>query len=433
MVSKSFDGSAVMYGGNLSPGRTVGAAARRWEATISPDWFDSQAMTILQVVPRLDEGGVERTTVDIAEAVVLAGGKAVVVSEGGRMEADLARAGAVHERLPVASKNPLTMRANVGRLAAVIEKHGAELVHARSRAPAWSAYYAAERSGRPFVTTFHGAYDRGLPLKTSYNAIMAKGRFVIANSTYIGRHVQEIYGVERARLRIIPRGVDLFRFDPEQVSVSRVVRLAESWHLPDGLPVVMLPGRLTRWKGHELLLDALTRLADLEFFTIMVGGEQPGHAGYREELEGLIRQKGLIGRAAVMGYCDDMPAAYRLSDVVVSASLDPEAFGRVISEAQALGRPVVAANHGGAPEQILDGHTGRLFAPGDPDALAEGIRWALGLTPEEREVLASHALAHVRISFSKQAMCQRTLAVYAEVLGRPLPTTGSDLGSSAAL
>lgn len=434
MVWKDVDGSAVMFEGILSPGRVGKGTARRWrqEATISPDWFDSQAMTVLQVVPRLDGGGVERTTVDIAEAVVLAGGKAVVVSEGGRMEAELQRVGALHERLPVASKNPLRMRANVGRLAAIIEKHGVELVHARSRAPAWSAYYAAKRSGRPFVTTFHGAYDRGVPLKTSYNAIMAKGRYVIANSSFIGRHVQEVYGVERARLRVIPRGVDLFRFDPEQVSVSRVVRLAETWNLPDGLPVVMLPGRLTRWKGQELLLEALTRLADLEFFTVFVGAEQPGHAGYREELERLIREKGLIGRAAVLGHCDDMPAAYRLSDVVVSASTDPEAFGRVISEAQALGRPVVAADHGGAPEQILDGHTGRLFPPGDPEGLAAGIRWALGLSPEEREILAKHALSHVRISFSKQAMCQRTLAVYAEVLGRPLPGGEAELRQSAA-
>ncbi len=399
---------------------------------MSPLRFDSLGLSLMQVLPRLEGGGVERTTVDIAEAVVKAGGQALVVSEGGQMEVDLKRVGALHEKLPVASKNPITMRANVGRLAGLIEEYQIELVHARSRAPAWSAYYAAKRSNRPFVTTFHGAYDRGVPLKQSYNAIMTKGERVIANSEFIARHVREVYGVERERLRVIPRGVDLFRFDPDQVSVPRVIRLAERWNLPDGVPVVMLPGRLTRWKGQHLLLDALQRLPDLDLIAAFVGAEQPGHAGFRDELEQAIRDKGLIGRAVVLGHCDDMPAAYRLADVVVSASTDPEAFGRVISEAQALGRPVVAADHGGAPEQILNGHTGLLFPPGDAESLAQGIRWALGLTPEEREVMARDALSHVRISFSKQQMCERTLAVYAEVLGRELVMESPDLDDISA-
>ncbi|GAB5471203.1 MAG: glycosyltransferase family 4 protein [Rhodospirillales bacterium] len=397
------------------------------EASIAALRFDSPTWCLLQVLPRLDSGGVERTTVDIADAVVKAGGKAVVVSEGGEMEVDLQRAGAIHERLPVASKNPLVMRTNIKRLSQVIARHEVDIVHARSRAPAWSAYYAAKRCERPFVTTFHGAYSRGVPLKQSYNAIMTKGRRVIANSEYIGRHLREVYGVERERLRVIPRGVDLLRFDPQQVSVARVIRLAEQWQLPDGVPVVMLPGRLTRWKGQHLVLEALEHLSDLDLIAAFVGGEQPGHAGYREELEQAIRDRGLIGRAQVLGHCDDMPAAYRLADVVVSASTDPEAFGRVISEAQALGRPVVAADHGGAPEQILDGHTGKLFPPGDAKALAEGIRWGLGLTPEQREILAMDALAHVRISFSKEQMCTRTLAVYAEVLGRAVTLDNREL------
>ncbi len=394
--------------------------------------FDSLGLSLLQVLPRLGGGGVERTTVDIAEAVVKAGGQALVVSEGEPMEVDLKRAGAIHKKLPVASKNPITMRANVGRLAGLIEEFNIEIVHARSRAPAWSAYYAAKRCDKPFITTFHGAYDRGIPLKQSYNAIMTKGRRVIANSEFIGRHVQEVYGVERDRLRIIPRGVDLFRFDPEQVSVPRIIRLAERWNLPDGVPVVMLPGRLTRWKGQHLLLDALQRLGDLDLIATFVGGEQPGHPGYRDELEQAIRDKGLIGRAVVLGACDDMPAAYRLADAVVSASTDPEAFGRVISEAQALGRPVVAADHGGAPEQILEHHTGVLFPPSDAEGLAEGIRWALSLTPQQREILAVDALSHVRISFSKERMCERTLAVYAEVLGRELVIESPDLDDMSA-
>ncbi len=287
-------------------------------------------------------------------------------------------------------------------------------MHARSRAPAWSAYYAAKRRGRPFVTTFHGTYNRGVPLKQQYNAIMTKGERVIANSEFISRHIRENYTVDPTRIRVIHRGIDLFRFDPAKVSNERVVALAQRWRLPDGVPVIMLPGRLTRWKGQRLLIEAMTQLADLDCVALMVGSDQ-GRDNYRSELEALIREKRLIGRAVVLDQCDDMPAAYKLADVVVSASTDPEAFGRVVSEGQALGRPVVAANHGGAPEQILLDRTGFLFEPGSVEGLAQALRRALALTAEQRQVLAGEALAHVREFFSKEQMCARTLALYREI------------------
>ncbi len=375
----------------------------------------SKGPVVMQVVPALVTGGAERGTIDIAGAIVAEGGTAIVASEGGPMEHDLKRLGALHLKMPLASKNPLVMRRNVTRLQRAIESYGVDLLHARSRAPAWSAHAAARRSGCHFVTTFHAPYNFSNALKKRYNAIMAEGERVIAISEFIAQHVREHYKVDPKKLRVIPRGVDLARFDPDRVSAERMIQLSTRWRLPDGLPLILMPGRLTRWKGQAVLLEALSHLRDLDYRCVFVGSDQ-GRTAYRRELEGLISQHGLEGKVSLLDECKDMPAAYMLSDVVVSASTDPEGFGRVIGEAQALGRPVVASDHGGAREQILAGQTGFLFPSGDAAALAEALRKALGLTRDERALLHSAAIARVRQHFSKDQMCAKTLAVYKEVL-----------------
>ena len=370
---------------------------------------------VLQVLPSLVSGGAERGAVDIASAVVAAGGTGLVASEGGPMEHELNRAGGRHIKLPLASKNPVVMYRNIGRLVEVIRSHGVEIVHARSRAPAWSAAAAARRTGARFVTTFHGAYSFGNGLKRRYNAIMTAGERVIANSYFIERHIGENYKVDPARVRVIHRGIDLDRFDPEKVSAERVIQLATRWRLRDGIPVVMLPGRLTRLKGHVDLIEALRQIADLDFLCVLVGSDR-GRAAYKAELERLAARHDLASRVFVPGQCDDMPAAYMLADVVVCPSTDPEAFGRVVSEAQAMGCPVIASDHGGVPEQVLDGRTAFLFPPGDRTALAQALRKALGLGAPEREILSLAARTHARANFAKDKMCQATLAVYREVL-----------------
>ena len=370
---------------------------------------------VLQILPRLVTGGAERGAVDIAVTLAEAGGTSLVASEGGPMEYELKRAGIAHVKLPLASKNPVVMYRNVARLVGLIEAHDVDIVHARSRAPAWSAAAAARRTGRHFVTTFHGTYEIGNALKRRYNAIMVKGERVIANSEFIARHIREAYKVDPARVRVIRRGVDLARFDPERASAERVIQLANKWRLPDGVPVVMLPGRLTRWKGHRGLIEALTHLRDVEFLCVIVGTDERRGA-YRAELERLIARHGLGGRVFLPGHCDDMPAAYMLADVVVSASTRPEAFGRVVSEAQAMGCPVVASDHGGAREQILGNRTAFLFPPGDVAALADMIRKALALDAGARERLAAEARAHVKANFDKTQMCAATLALYREIL-----------------
>ena len=382
------------------------------DANVAPT---PDAPCVLQVLPRLETGGVERGAVDMAAALVQAGWRAVVVSAGGVMVREVERSGATHVTLPVDSKNPLVIYRNIARLTEIIRRHGVDIVHARSRAPAWSARSAARRTGTPFITTFHGTYNFGTPLKRWYNSIMTRGERVIAISEFIGQHVVEAYGLDPQRLRVIPRGIDVAAFDTSRVSAERVVQLARGWRLPDGVPVVMLPGRLTRWKGQVVLIEALARLGRRDLCCLLVGSDQ-GRAGYREELEHLIRARGLEGVARVVDHCRDMPAAFKLADVVIHASTDPEAFGRVIAEAQAMGRPVIATDHGGAREIVRPGETGWLVPPGDPDALAAAINEALSLDGDRRLAIAEAATANVRERFSRERMCADTLAVYAEVL-----------------
>lgn len=369
---------------------------------------------VLQVIPSLVSGGVERGSVDLARALVANGWKAYVASAGGLMERELTRVGAIHIRLPLASKNPLRVRQNSRALAQIIRAHRIDIVHARSRAPAWSAYWAAKRTRRHFVTTFHNAYPFGTPLKRWYNSIMARGERVIAISQFVAEHAATTYGVGPDRLRTIPRGVDMQVFDPGKITGDRVVDLATQWRVPDDCSVVMLPGRLTRWKGGLDLVEAVARLGRRDLCCLLVGAEQS--AGFRRELEKAIEQRGLVGMFRIVENCRDMPAAYALADVVVSASTDPEGFGRVIVEAQAMGRPVIATDHGGARETIVPGATGWLVPPRDPATLAAALAEALALGHEEREALAHRSVAHVAAGFTRETMCERTIDLYEELL-----------------
>lgn len=380
--------------------------------------------TVLQILPALGgSGGVERGTVEIAGAIIAAGGRALVASEGGILTHDLTRVDAEHITLPVASKNPVVMYNNIGRLIELIKRERVDIVHVRSRAPAWSAYIACQRTKVPMITTFHGTYSIGNWLKRRYNAVMTYGERVIAISGFIGGHIRRHYGVPVDKIRVIHRGVDIDRFDPEKVSAERVIKLATEWRLPDGIPIIMLPGRLTRWKGQLLLIDAIGKLGRKDIRCLLVGSAQ-GRADYRREIENRIARHGLEEVVRIVEHCDDMPAAYKLTDLVVSASTDPEAFGRVVAEAQAMGRPVIASDHGGARETVLPELTGWLTAPGDVDALAKALEAGLGLDEAARAKMAAAAIEHVRKNFSKTQMCDQTLDVYNEVLaerGRASP------------
>ena len=386
---------------------------------------DKKSPVVLQVLPRLETGGVERGTLEIAHALKNAGWTPLVVSGGGAMANDLTRAGIEHITMSVYSKNPFVIRKNARALAKLIRKRNVDIIHARSRAPAWSAKMAADMTGIPFLTTFHGAYNMGpFKIKRRYNKIMTEGRLIIAVSNFIKHHIMDNYGIPEERIRLIHRGADVDRFNAEKVTPDRMIALSKKWRLPEDVPVVMLPGRLTRWKGQTVMLDALARMEHKNLRCLFVGSDQ-GRKRYRRELERQIKKLGLESVVQIVDHCSEMDAAYLLTDIVVSASTDPEAFGRVLPEAQAMGRIVIGTNHGGATETVQDGVTGFLVPPGDPDALAKALDRALSMTAEERAAMAERSVRRVREEFSKALMCSKTLDVYTELLngseksGRP--------------
>lgn len=376
---------------------------------------------VLQVIPRLEAGGAERTTVEMARAIVAAGGRALVASEGGRLAADLAAVGGELRVLPAASKNPATLLANRRRLMKLIRAEGVDIVHARSRAPAWSALWAARATGKPFVTTYHGAYSGTAPWKRLYNSVMARGDLVIANSEFTRAEILSRYGASTRPLVVIPRGADLARFDATTVAPARVAALSAAWDAgaAPGALRVLLPGRLTSWKGQDVLIDAAVQLAATRHegdFRLILAGEAQGRGAYAQGLRARIREQGVETMVGLPGHCDDMPAAYLWADAVVSASTRPEAFGRIAVEAQAMGRPVIATDHGGARETVVEGETGFLVPPGDPGALAEALLRLKRMPPAARGEMGERARERARAHFSTAAMTAATLDAYRKVL-----------------
>lgn len=429
-----YDNSSARDQGVTESLNSINETAPGAEGLVASGLWTAGRPRVLQVVPSLEPGGggVERSTIDIAWAIREAGGTAVVASSGGQRLHELERVGAMHLQMPVASKNPLVMRANVERLTRAIDQYGIDIVHARSRAPAWSSLAAAHRKGCGFVTTFHGTYGGRNAMKRWYNSVMVRGDVVIANSRFTAQHIRENYKVDAARLRLIPRGVDTDVFNPSAVSPERLIQLARQWSLPDGMPVIMLPGRLARWKGHAVLIDALAQLGGGEVRCLLVGNDK-GRTRYKRELESRIAARQLESVVHITGHCADMPAAYMLADIVVSASTEPEAFGRVVAEAQAMGRPVAVSAHGGAIEQIKNHETGWGFTPGDPGTLAASLRRALSLNAAARERLARTAVEHVHALYTKEAMCGATLAVYAELVAGTVSAGPANAGTATAV
>lgn len=386
--------------------------------------------TILQIIPRLDTGGAERTTVDITSAIAAAGGRALVASEGGRLAPDVKNAGGELIPFPANTKNPAKILFNARRLAQIVEAEHVDLIHARSRAPAWSAWLAALRTGCRFVTTYHGAYAEKSRAKRAYNRIMARGDIVIANSHYTARLIESRYGTPRDRIRVIHRGIDEAAFDPALVAAERVERLRQSWGIESGRRIILLAGRLTGWKGQTVLVDAAAQLQSegvLGDAVVVLAGDAQGRTGYVEGLEKRIEELDLRERVRIVGHVADMAAAYLAAHVAVVASTEPEAFGRVAAEAEAMGCPVMATNIGAAPETIraepdVPAHeaTGWLIPPGNRDALAGQLKVALALAGAERAAMGARAHIHVASSFSLAAMQQATLQVYDELIGSAL-------------
>ena len=374
---------------------------------------------VLQVLPELETGGVETGTIEVATALKAAGIKNFVASQGGRMVYELEKNKIGHLTLPLKSKNIFTMLSNANKLAQYIKANNINIVHARSRAPAWSAYWAAKKAGVHFVTTFHGTYGLGpLGIKKLYNRVMTYGERVIAISNHIKNHILKNYPkTEESKIRLIHRCADIEKFSPSAVTQARMINKIKEYNIADDRPVLLLPGRVTRWKGQHLLIEALHLMKNQNYYCIIAGDAQ-GRQKYLDYLKKLARKYKLDDRIGFFGRYQDVPALMMVSTVVLSTAIEPEAFGRISIEGQAMGKIVIASNIGGSLDTIQDGVTGKLFESNNPQSLADALDWALSLNKAEAKKISDSAIKNVREHFTKQIMCDKTIEVYREVVNQ---------------
>lgn len=392
--------------------------------------------TILQIIPELKTGGAEKSVVEMTEAVVREGGRSLVVTEGGALADDVIAKGGKVIEMPVATKNPFKMWLNSRKIAKLIRDENISLVHARSRAPAWSGLWAARAAKVPFVTTYHGAYNQKSALKGFYNGVMARGDWVIANSKFTADLIMGRHKPDPTRLRVIYRGVDVDEIDPNAVSIDRVAALHSAWGIDDeeykDKKVILHAARLTEWKGQRDVIEAaaeLKRQGD-ERSVFILAGDAQGRLAYETELKELIARDGLETHVKLVGHVSDMAAAYKLADIVVVASREAEAFGRAAAEAQAMGCPVIATDIGAPPEFLNLGKgeaqaTAWLVPVADGKAIAGKISTILEFDADELSQMAEIARHYVKETFTTLNMQNQTIEVYEALLGGSLATVSA--------
>ncbi len=371
-----------------------------------------ELLTVVQMLPELESGGVERGTLEIGKFLADNKHRSIVISAGGRMVKQLEDEGSHHIGWKVGSKSPLTIKYMLP-LRKLLKKEKVDVLHLRSRMPAWVGYLvwkSLPKKDRPvLVTTFHGFYS-----VNSYSAIMTKGMGIIAISKSIEHHIRKAYGIKKD-IELIFRGVDKDKFDPKAVSPERIERFRQTWKISDDKPVVMLPGRFTRLKGQDIFIQALAKMNHRNYQAIIVG-DLEDNPGFASELSELIKKLQLEDNIHMVGYCDDMPAALMLADVVVSASSnEPEAFGRTTIEAMAMGKPVIATAHGGSLETVTPQKTGWLVEPGAADELALALDEALA-SPDKMSRYGAAGKAAVNSTFTMKNMCEKTIAFYRKLV-----------------
>ena len=371
---------------------------------------DNKRKCIIQVLPALNSGGVERGTLEMAEAIVKNGWRSIVISSGGRLEQRLIRRGTEHITLPVNSKNPLAWIVLKYKLKNIFLKEQPDIVHVRSRVPAWTAGSVARSMKIPLISTVHGRYFSNSFVKKIYNRVLLKANTVIAISNYVKHNILKTDSWSENKITVIHRGADTDIFNPSSISENRIVETSKLFQLPDDAQIIMLPARPTRWKGHELLIEAFSKIANDKLFCVMPGADDQGT--YLASLNRSVKKYGVEGRVTFLKFLDDLPAAYMFADVVVVASLTPEPFGRVAIEAQAMERPIVAFDHGGVAESIINGKTGILVKPGDVKQLEKAIVSLLKKSSSQRVKMGKKARKHILDNFSLLKMTERTLDLY---------------------
>jgi len=383
----------------------------------------SSKIKVLQVIPKLGFGGAETGCYDLAHFLAEQECKSFLITSGGELLKYVRRDKVKVIRLPVQSKNPIIMVFNFIIIFFIILFYNIDIVHARSRAPAWSCLWACFLSRKKFVTTFHGTYNFSSKLKLIYNSVMVRSELIIAGSNFIFNHISENYNkylnTSKKKLMVIFRGINLEYFNSENISETKVNTLVQRWNINKNNFIVLLPGRLTKWKGQEMFIEALSLLSEKynkkNFHAIILGSDQ-GRSVYFKKLLLLVERYRLGKRITFIKNCKEMPVAYKLADVAVSSSIEPEAFGRIAIEAQAMNKPILASNLGGSKETVLNGKSGLLFKSEDAEGLARIINKLMDMNKESLRLMGEQGRKNIEKKFNVDQMCQTTFTEYKKLL-----------------
>jgi glycosyltransferase involved in cell wall biosynthesis len=381
----------------------------------------SSNLKVLQVIPKLGYGGAETGCYDIAHYLPENNCGSFIITSGGELIKFIDKKKVKLIKLPVHSKNPILILINALLISSIILFYKINIVHARSRAPAWSCLIACKLTGRKFVTTFHGTYNFKSKLKKFYNSVMVRSDLIIAGSNFIFSHINENYSKYlsfKKKLLVIFRGINVDYFDPETKLESDEKKLLKVWDINKDKKIILLPGRLTSWKGQELFIEAIN-LVNIElgyesFYGIILGSDQ-GRDLYKKKLTRLSEQYRMNNQVRFIDHCNDMALAYKVSDIVVSASIEPEAFGRVSVEAQSMQKVIIASNIGGSNETVVDGKTGFLFQSGDAQSLSKTILKVLNMNDASLKLIGSEGRKNIIQKFNVEKMCFSTYSEYKKI------------------
>ena len=381
----------------------------------------SSNLKVLQVIPKLGYGGAETGCYDIAHYLPENNCGSFIITSGGELIKFIDKKKVKLIKLPVHSKNPILILINALLISSIILFYKINIVHARSRAPAWSCLIACKLTGRKFVTTFHGTYNFKSKLKKFYNSVMVRSDLIIAGSNFIFSHINENYSKYlsfKKKLLVIFRGINVDYFDPETKLESDEKKLLKVWDINKDKKIILLPGRLTSWKGQELFIEAIN-LVNIElgyesFYGIILGSDQ-GRDLFKKKLTRLSEQYGMNNQVRFIDHCNDMALAYKVSDIVVSASIEPEAFGRVSVEAQSMQKVIIASNTGGSNETVVDGKTGFLFQSGDAQSLSKTILKVLNMNDASLKLIGSEGRKNIIQKFNVEKMCFSTYSEYKKI------------------